>query len=288
MLLLIGWSMVVLSVLVGFVMNGGDLRNLFHPGEVLIVVGIMFGFIFGSSPPSLLKTMFIQIKNATGRTPFPAERYLDLTKALYELFMIAREQGVVGIEEHVLNPQASAVFAKYPSFVNDPHAVGFLQDALRPLIEGRMKPEQLRAALSEDVERIRNHSYLPLIVLNKVADALPGVGIVAAVLGIMVTMQFIAGEKQEIGERVAAALSGTFYGLLISYGIIQPMIIKIELMNEDEVNYFQVMCNMIVSYATGAPPIMAAEAGRRAIPPDRQPNSEILESTLKSIKRVTV
>ncbi len=285
MLLLIGWAVVMGSVVGGFLFNGGNFMGLYHPGELGIVTGIMIGFVLGSSPPSLLKLMLSQIKRAVGKSAFPAERYIDLTKALYELFMIAREQGVVGIEEHVLSPNTSPVFAKYQSFINDHHAVGFLQDALRPLIEGRMKPEQLRSALNEDIERIRHHSYQPLIVLNKVADALPGVGIVAAVLGIVVTMQFISGEKALIGEKVAAALTGTFFGLLFSYGIIQPMIIKIELQNEDEVNYYQVMCNMIVSYATGAPPIMAAEAGRRSIPTDRQPTSEVLESTLKTIKR---
>jgi chemotaxis protein MotA len=287
MLLLIGWSIVLLSCVGGFLFNGGIFTSLFHPGEMMIVTGIMIGFIVGSSPPALLKLMMSQVQRATGNSAFPAERYIDLTKALYELFMIAREQGVVGIEEHVLSPQSSAVFAKYPSFIRDVHAVGFLQDALRPLIEGRMKPEQLRAALTEDVERIRHHGYQPLIVLNKVADALPGVGIVAAVLGIVVTMQYISGEKALIGEKVAAALAGTFYGLLLSYGFLQPLIIKVEIQNEDEISYYQVMCNMIVSYATGAPPIMAAEAGRRSIPPDRQPTSEVLESTLKTIKRVT-
>jgi chemotaxis protein MotA len=245
----------------------------------------MIGFLMGGSPASVLKLMVAQIKRATGKDAFPTERYIELTKALYELFMIAREQGVVGIEEHVVSPHTSPIFSKYPTFINDHHAVGFLQDALRPLIEGRMKPEQLRASLNEDVERIKHHAYLPLIVLNKTADSLPGVGIIAAVLGIVVTMQFISGEKALIGEKVAAALSGTFYGLLFSYGFIQPMIIKIEMQNEDEANYYMVMCNMIVSYATGAPPIMAAEAGRRSIPTDRQPTSEVLESTLKTIKR---
>ena len=285
MLLLAGWGAVVGAMVGGFLFNGGKMGDLVHPGELIIIVGIMIGFLLGGSPASVLKLMVNQIKRATGKEPFPGDRYIELTKALYELFMIAREQGVVGIEEHVLNPQTSPVFSKYPMFISDHHAVSFLQDALRPLIEGRMKPEQLRSSLTEDIDRLKHHAFLPLIVLNKTADSLPGIGIIAAVLGIVVTMQFIAGEKALIGEKVAAALSGTFYGLLFSYGFIQPLIIRVEMQNEDEASYYQVMCNMIVSYATGAPPIMAAEAGRRSIPTDRQPTAEALETALKSIKR---
>ncbi len=285
MLLLAGWVIVFSSVLGGFMYNGGHLESLMHPGEWMIITGVMIGFVVGSSPGPVLKLMVHKIKQAVGAPPYPQQRYLDLCKALYELFMIAREQGVVGIEEHVVNPQSSSIFSKYPAFLSDHHALAFLQDALRPLIEGRMKPEQLRASLNEDLDRLSIHAAAPLMILNKVSDALPGVGIVAAVLGIVVTMGFIAGEKAKIGEKVAAALVGTFLGLLLSYGLMQPMILKLEFINEDELAYYQVMCNMIVSYATGSPPVMAAEAGRRSFPPDRQPSSELFETEIKSIKR---
>ncbi|MDE1171516.1 MAG: MotA/TolQ/ExbB proton channel family protein [Verrucomicrobium sp.] len=285
MLLLIGWAIVFGSVLGGFMYNGGHIESLLHPGEWIIIVGVMIGFLVGSSPGSVLKLMIAKIKQAVGAPPYTQQRYMDLCKALYELFMVAREQGVVGIEEHVINPSTSSVFSKYPSFLNDHHAVSFLQDALRPLIEGRMKPEQLRASLNEDLERLSIHSEAPIMILTKVADALPGVGIVAAVLGIVVTMGFIAGEKAKIGEKVAAALVGTFLGLLISYGLFQPMILKLEFINEDELAYYQVMCNMIVSYATGSPPVMAAEAGRRTIPADRQPAGDAFETELKALKK---
>ena len=285
MLLIAGWVTVLASVVGGFLYNGGHLDSLMHPGEWGIIIGVAVGYLLGSSPGSVLKLMMVKIKQAVGSPPFPQSRYLDLCKALYELFMVAREQGVVGIEEHVVSPGTSPIFSKYPSFTNDHHAVSFLQDALRPLIEGRMKPEQLRASLNEDLERLAIHSAAPLMILNKISDALPGVGIVAAVLGIVVTMGFIAGEKAKIGEKVASALVGTFLGLLISYGFMQPMILRLEFMNEDEMSYYQVMCNMIVSYATGSPPIMAAEAGRRTIPTDRQPSGELFETEIKSVKR---
>ncbi len=285
MLLIAGWVTVLASVVGGFLYNGGHLDSLMHPGEWGIIIGVAVGYLLGSSPGSVLKLMMTKIKQAVGAPPFPQSRYLDLCKALYELFMVAREQGVVGIEEHVVSPATSPIFSKYPSFIADHHAVSFLQDALRPLIEGRMKPEQLRASLNEDLERLAIHSAAPLMILNKISDALPGVGIVAAVLGIVVTMGFIAGEKAKIGEKVASALVGTFLGLLISYGFMQPMILRLEFMNEDEMSYYQVMCNMIVSYATGSPPIMAAEAGRRTIPTDRQPSGEIFETEIKSVKR---
>ena len=285
MLLLIGWGIVLGSVLGGFMFNGGHVGSLLHFGEWAIIIGVAIGFVVGSSPAAVLKAMFAKILMAVGSPPFTQQRYVDLCKALYELFMIAREQGVVGIETHIVDPKASPIFSKYESFLKDHHAVGFLQDAMRPLVEGRMKPEQLRASLNEDLERLSIHAEAPLMILNKVSDALPGVGIVAAVLGIVVTMNYIAGEKSVIGEKVAAALVGTFLGLLISYGFMQPMILKIEFINEDELAYYQVMCNMIVSYSTGSPPIMAAEAGRRSIPSDRQPTSEVFETEVKALKR---
>ncbi len=285
MLLLAGWGIVFGSVLGGFIYNGGHLESLLHPGEWFIIIGVGVGYLVGGSPTSVLKAVVEKVKQATGAPPYPQQRYLDLSKGLYELFMIAREQGVVGIEEHVLNPASSPIFSKYPAFLADHHAIAFLQDALRPLIEGRMKPEQLRVSLFEEIEKIKHHQLGPLIILNKVADALPGVGIVAAVLGIVVTMGFLSGEKAVIGEKVASALVGTFLGLLLSYGLMQPMIVKIEFINEDEVAYYQVMCNMIVSYANGSPPIMAAEAGRKSFPPDRQPVSEAFETELKALKR---
>jgi chemotaxis protein MotA len=251
----------------------------------MIIIGVGIGFVVGACPMHVLKLMGKKIVQSFKGTPYTRQVYLDLISSHYELLMVAREQGVVGIEEHVMAPNQSTIFSKYPSFLGNHHAVAFMQDALKPIIDGRLKADQLKSSLYEDLERMETHHHHPVAILTKVSDAMPGVGIVAAVLGIIITMSYIAGEKALIGEKVAHALVGTFLGLLLSYGFIQPMIAKIEFANEDEIAYFRVLSNIIVSYATGSPPIMAAESGRRAIPEDRQPSSEELEKMMKALNK---
>jgi chemotaxis protein MotA len=265
--------------------SGGNPSHLIVLGEYLIISGVFFGYIVGACPMPVLKLMMKKIVQCLKGTPYTRDVYLDLIKSHYELLMVAREQGVVGIEEHVMNPKQSAIFTKYPSFLNDHHAVTFMQDALKPIIDGRLKSEQLKAALEEDLKRMELHNHHPVTILTRSADALPGIGIVAAVLGIIITMGYIAGEKALIGEKVAHALVGTFLGLLISYGFVQPLVAKFEFLNEDEEAYYKVLAAIIISYATGSPPIMAAEVGRKAIPEDRQPSSDDLEKLLKALSR---
>ena len=283
MLLIIGWLIVTGAVVGGFVYSGGNPSHLVVIGEYMIITGVMVGFIVGACPMHVLKLMIGKMIQCVKGSPYNQEAYLDVIKAHYELLMVAREQGVVGIEEHVMSPMQSSIFTKYKSFITNHHAVAFMQDALKPIIDGRLKAEQLKESLSEDLRRMATQAHHPPMVLTKVADALPGVGIVAAVLGIIITMSYIAGEKALIGEKVAHALVGTFLGLLISYGYVQPLVTKMEFLNDDEHAYYEVISGIISSYATGSPPIMAAEVGRRAIPEDRQPTSDELEQLLKAL-----
>ncbi|MFZ5805727.1 MAG: motility-associated protein [Verrucomicrobiota bacterium] len=283
MLLICGWCIVLGSVFGGFIYSGGHPSHLVVVGEYLIIAGVALGFVVGACPMHVLQLMVKKMITAVKGSPYTQQAYLDIIKAHYELLMVAREQGVVGIEEHVMAPYQSAIFTKYSSFINNHHAVVFMQDALKPIIDGRLKSDQLKASLMEELDRMYTRGHHPVAILTKMADALPGIGIVAAVLGIIITMGYIAGEKALIGEKVAHALVGTFLGLLISYGFVQPLVAKIEFLNEDEVSYFEVMSHIIISYANGSPPIMAAEVGRRAIPEDRQIGSEELEKMLKSL-----
>jgi chemotaxis protein MotA len=283
MLLIVGWLMVLAAMFGGFMYSGGKPAALIVVGEYIVILGIALGYLVASSPMSVLKDMIRKILICFKGSPYTTDKYMDMIKALYELLMVAREQGVVGIEEHVLQPGSSSIFTKYPSFVNDHHAVVFTQDALKPVIDGKIKGDHLKEVLMEDLDRMHGHHHQPVSILTKVSDALPGIGIVAAVLGIIITMGSIAGDKAEIGEHVAHALVGTFLGLLVSYGFMQPLITKIEFLNEDELAYMESIACMVASYASGSPPVMAAEAGRRVIPPDRQPTAESLEQTLKGM-----
>ncbi len=281
----VGYIITLAAVIGGFMMSGGNPAKLFVLSEYVVIIGALIGYVVGGAPVPLIKLLVSKIISAMKGSPFKKQMYLDIISMLYELLMVAREQGVVGIEEHVVNPEASSIFTKYPSFLHDHHAVAFMQDAMRPIIDGKVKGDQMKAALEDELNRIHHHIGQPPQLLSKAGDALPAIGIVAAVLGIIITMSHLGGDKQEIGAHVSSALTGTLLGIFAAYSFVQPLCIAIELANEDEMAYYEVMSGMIVAYATGSPPIMAAEAGRKSIPSDRKPTSEELETMLKELGR---
>jgi chemotaxis protein MotA len=161
--------------------------------------------------------------------------------------------------------------------------VEFLQEAFKPIIAGKVKAEQLQEILNRRLDRASHHSHLPVMLLAKTGDAMPGIGIVAAVLGIIITMSSLGGPKEEIGVKVAHALVGTFLGILLSYGFMQPLTTRIELMGEEDIDYMRIAAAIIVAYASGAAPIVAADAGREFIPHDRAVEAEELEKHLKGL-----
>lgn len=283
MMVIVGWLIVLGATLGGYTYSGGKLHALVVWGEYMIILGVALGYLVAASPVSMLKEIVGTVLTALKGSPYSKNVYLDGIKPLYELFQVAREQGVVGIEEDVVNPENSAIFKKYPSFLHNHAAISFMQETLGPVIDGRAKPDQLKKAMDQAIARRKHHHHKVELLLMRVADALPGIGIVAAVLGIIITMNYIAGDKSTIGVKVAHALVGTFLGILVSYGFLQPLVSSIEFNNDDDISYFEAIGTVIVNYAEGAPPLMAAEAGRRVIPHDRQPTASELEEMLKSL-----
>jgi chemotaxis protein MotA len=271
MMILVGWIMVSVALLGGFLYSGGRPASLFVTGEYIIIIGIFLGYIVASSSMPVLKMMLKSIAQALKGSPYTQKRYVELIQAIYQILMLARENGIIGLEEHLTTPQTSSIFTKYPSFLKDHHAVHFLQDTFRPLMDGKVKPEELSRSVEAQLDNF----------FSMHSDALPGIGIVAAVLGIVITMASIAGDKMEIGEKVAHALVGTFLGLLLSYGFAQPLVNRIETIHEEEISYLAVIGRMVVSYALGAPPMAAAEAGRLTIPVQHQPTCDDMEAQLK-------
>jgi chemotaxis protein MotA len=281
MLIFVGWIMVTVALLGGFIYSGGRPASLFVTGEYIIIIGIFMGYIVASSSLPVLKMMIKSILQVLKGSPYTQKRYVELIQAIYQVLVLARENGVIGLEEHLLQPETSSIFTRYPSFLNDRHAVHFLQDTFRPLLDGKAKPEELSRSVEMQLDNFFSLHSQPTAVLTKASDALPGIGIVAAVLGIVITMGSIAGDKLEIGEKVAHALVGTFLGLLLSYGFAQPLVNRIETMHEEEISYLAVIGRMVVSYALGAPPMAAAEAGRLTIPVQHQPSCDAMEAQLK-------
>lgn len=283
MIVLIGAFIVTASVVGGFIMAGGHVAALMQVSEFVVIAGSALGALIIMSPK---KVLFDLVKQAVGTlkgTPYDRKAYDELFKALYELFMLARRNGMIALEEHVMNPQASGIFTKYPQFLGNGHGVELLCSGLRPIIDGKLKPDQLKMLFDVELEAFDAEHHKPVSVLMKAADAMPGFGIVAAVLGIVITMASIAGPIEEIGHHVAAALVGTFLGILLSYGFLNPLAVNMEFNGAAELAYSRCITTAVVGFANGMAPIMAVEMARRGISSELRASADELESTLKSL-----
>jgi chemotaxis protein MotA len=283
MILILGYIIVLGSTLGGFMMAGGKLGLLFPISEYVIIIGISIGLMVIASPVTLLKNIVKKIKVAFRSQAVPTSDYTDLLKLLYELFSKARRGGLIAIEDDVMSPKESPILSKYPSFINDHERLEFLTNSLKPVIDGRLKPEQLGGLLHADFEAKEEDAVQPIHILNLVGDSLPGIGIVAAVMGIINTMAAIAMGPEKVGQKVAAALVGTFLGVLGAYGFINPLAARIKLNNVYELQYYAVIMKGVLGFTGGMAPIMAIEAARRAIDPAFQPTAEAVEEMVKNV-----
>ena len=237
------------------------------------------------SPRSVLVDLAKRLLATLKGASHTREAYNELFKALYELFMLGRRGGMVALEEHVMNPETSNIFAKYPTFQKEKKAMEFLCNGLRPIIDGKIKPDHLKMLLEIELEAMEEERDRPVSVLTKSADAMPGFGIVAAVLGIVLTMSSISGPAEEIGTKVGAALVGTFLGIFISYGFMNPLAVNIEFMNLSEMAYIRCIAASVIGFAGGMSPIMAVEVARRGLPSEVKPSADGLEIMLKSLNQ---
>lgn len=283
MILIIGYLIVLGATLGGFLEAGGKIGLLFPISEYIIIIGISIGLMVIASPVSLLKNIVKKIKIAFRNQAVPTSDYTDLLKLLYELFSKARRGGLIAIEDDVMSPKESPILSKYPSFINDHERLEFLTNSLKPVIDGRLKPEQLGGLLHADFEAKEEDAIQPVHILNLVGDSLPGIGIVAAVMGIINTMAAIAMGPEKVGAKVASALVGTFLGVLGAYGFINPLAARIKLNNVYELQYYAVIMKGVLGFTGGMAPIMAIEAARRAIDPAFQPTAEAVEEMVKNI-----
>ncbi len=283
MIVILGAVIVLGSVIGGFVMAGGHPLALMHISEFVIIVGAAVGAMVLMSPRKVLFDLIRQAIGTLKGSPYNKQSYDELFKALYELFMLGRRSGMVALEEHVMNPETSAIFTKYPAFLKNHHAVEFLCNGLRPIIDGKIKPDQLKLLLEIELDAMELEHEKPVGVLTKAADAMPGFGIVAAVLGIVITMASIAGPIEQIGEKVAAALVGTFLGIFISYGFMNPLAVNMEFINLAEITYIRCIAASVISFASGMSPIMAVEVARRGLSSELKPSSDALETMLKAL-----
>ena len=215
------------------------------------------------SPKKVLVDMATGLMACLKGAPHNRTAYEQLLSVLYELFLLGRRNGMIALEEHVMEPQTSSIFKKYPGFTNNQHALEFLCGSLRPIIDGKIKPDQLRMLLDVEIERMETEHHAPVNVLTRTADAMPGFGIVAAVLGIVITMASISGPIEQIGEHVAAALVGTFLGIFLAYGFLNPLAVNLEFMGAAELDFTRCIAACVVGFRQRH----GADHGRRSGPP---------------------
>ncbi len=283
MLILVGVLIVFASTLGGFMLAGGHPGVLLHPSEFVVILGIALGVLVIASPSHVIKDILHKSKEALRGKTAGRNDFYDLLKLLYEVFMIGRRNGLIALEEHVMNPKASAVFQKYPSLLNHPERLEFLCNGLKPVIDGKIKPDQLENLMGAELEAKEAEADHPVHALQLIGDSLPAIGIVAAVLGIINTMTAIADGPEAVGEKVAAALTGTLLGVFCAYGLVNPLCGRIKFNNSTEQQCLRCIMQAVAGFAKGLAPLTAVEVARRSLDSSVQPNGEELEAALKSL-----
>ncbi|MCB1122839.1 MAG: flagellar motor stator protein MotA [Verrucomicrobiae bacterium] len=286
MVLIVGFIIVCGSVIGGLTLGGGSVLVLLHLSEFVTVLGICLGVMVIASPISVLKAVLTKTIIALKGGPFSKSAYVDAMMMMYQVFMLSRKEGLMALEDHLSDPKSSEIFQRYPSFLNNPKATQFFVDTLRPIVDGRIKPEQLRGIVSSEIHSMREEAHKPVHILALVGDSFPGIGICAAVLGIILTMGSVAEGAEVVGHKVAAALTGTFLGVFGAYGFINPLSTLISSNNEAEERYFKLIGEGIISFANGMAPQMAIEMSRRSLLSSERPSADELESELKGLNAV--
>src|SRR5450755_2492198 len=271
MFAIIGIVVVFGAVVAGYLMEHGNLRVLMQPAELIIIGGAAIGTVLIANPIHILKQIAGGIGGAFGGSKYNKKRYMDSLKTIYDLLNKARREGLMALETDIEDPSKSAVLSKNPAFIKDHHVRDFFCDTMRMAISGT-EAFDLDQLLELDMEVHHHQASIPIASLSTMADSLPGLGIVAAVLGVVITMGALGGPPEEIGHKVAAALVGTFLGILLCYGLVGPIAANMAKLADDEHAYLHVLRVLMISFLKGSAPIIAVEIARRAIPGHVRPS----------------
>jgi chemotaxis protein MotA len=281
MFAIIGIVIVLGAVVGGYLMEKGNLLVLLQPAELVIIGGSAVGTLLVANPlPTVIK-IFTGLLMVVGGSKYSKVYYLETLRMLLDLFNYARKAGMAKLEGDIEDPAKSEVLKKYPKFLKDHHAVHFLCDTIRTSLSGIVAPFELDQMMELDMEVHHHESNIPILALMTVADALPGLGIVAAVLGVVITMGSLGGPPEEIGHKVAAALVGTFLGILLCYGFFSPLAANMTKIIDAEAQYYQTLRVAIIGFAKGVAPVIAVEFARRAIPHALRPSFKEFETAIK-------
>lgn len=280
MFVIIGFVIVVGSLLGGFSIHG-DVTTLIQPVEFIIIGGAAIGAFIISNPLPVIKKIIAGVLGTLKGARVSKKAYLELLQMLYELFQFAKREGLIALEPHVENPESSSIISKYQTFLNNHHAVEFLCDTLKVVLSGGVPAHDLEELMDIDLEAIHEEENVPPGAVQTLADSFPGLGIVAAVLGIITTMGSISAGAETVGKMVAGALVGTFLGVLLSYGMVGPIASNMAWINGKESRYLFAIKAALLAFAKGAPASVAIEYGRRSIDPENRPTFKETEEAMK-------
>lgn len=285
MFAIIGAVIVLVSVIGGYLLEHGNLHVLFQPVELLIIGGAALGSFIISSPMKVIKAVIGGIMKVLGGKAYSKSDYIEILLLMSEIFSKIRKEGLVSIEADVDNPEASKIFSKYPKFLKNHHAITLVTDTLRTVMTTSIAPHELEALLDTELEAHHEEALIPSNAISTVADGMPALGIVAAVLGVVITMGKISEPPEVLGHSIGAALVGTFLGVLLSYGFIGPVAKNLGYIANEDKEYLNVLKVALVAFVGGAAPQIAVEFGRRVIPANVKPSFVEMEEAIKQIKK---
>ncbi|MCJ1883634.1 flagellar motor stator protein MotA [Pseudomonas sp. LA21] len=278
---IIGIIVILGSVLGGYLLSGGKIAAIIQPFEVLIIGGAALGAFLQANPGSTFMTVLKKAPKMFSNR-FTHTFYLEVLGMLYEVLNKSRREGMMAIEADVEDPGASPIFSKYPAVLKDDRMTAYICDYLRIMSSGNMAPHELEGLFDMELGSLKEDFEHPAHAVTRVADALPGFGIVAAVLGIVITMALLGqGSQAEIGHHVAAALVGTFLGILAAYGFVGPLSNALEHDAKEELNLYEAIKACLVASASGMPPSLAVEFGRKVLLPAHRPSFAELEQAVR-------
>ena len=284
MLVIIGWVVVLICVFGSFILGGGHILSLLQPFEFMCIFGAAIGAFIVSNPPKVLKAVGKAIPSCFKSKDYSKEKFLQLIALLYELLQKSRQEGLLALEADVNDPEASAIFAKYPTVKDDPHLLEFILDYLRMMLSGNLNVLEIQELMDAELDTHHAEALIPANAIQKIADALPAFGIVAAVMGVVHTMGSVGQPPKVLGEMVAAALVGTFLGILLGYGFVGPLASLLEAKAQEDAKRFECVKSVLLASMSGYSPTVAVEFGRKVVfSPDR-PSFEELEEAVRNAK----
>ncbi|PWW00805.1 flagellar motor stator protein MotA [Mangrovibacter plantisponsor] len=280
----IGLIVIMVCVVGGFLMSGGRMAAFWQPGEIIIILGAGFGATMLANPRSVLQEMYRQFRGVLRKNEYTDEYQRQLLMLLFELLELVQEGGLKTLDEHIEVPENSALFQKYPRIMSDKALVTFISDNFRLMAMGKINEHELEGLLEQELGAMEENLLLPSRSLHRTAEAMPGFGICAAVLGIIITMQSIDGSIAVIGVKVAAALVGTFLGVFFCYCLMDPLANAMEQRTKKQLSILECVRTVLVNHVAGKPTLLAVDAGRKMLPMDAKPTFATLDGWVNAMQ----